>query len=135
MEVTLLNNPNNSDNTPELEIDITPQLLRGQTQEDNALPWHIILETSVSLGGFFKLDVAIIGHFRLSDYDSAQPEDHQLIHLNATAILYPYVRAYISSITALSGQNVGTITLPPRFFDDQIEDITPPDDPGQIQKD
>lgn len=57
------------------------------------------VEISVKSCGFFEYD---------SDLDV--PLKEKFFYQNAPAILFPYVRAYISTLTALSGIN--PITLP-----------------------
>ncbi len=53
------------------------------------------------------INIEIIGFFSFSG-DIASVES--FLYLNAPAILFPYIRAYITSITALSG--LDTITIP-----------------------
>ncbi len=61
--------------------------------ENNALNINVVAE------GYFEFD---------SDIDEQMKEN--FFKVNAPAILYPYVRAYISALTSLSGY--ATITLP-----------------------
>ena len=53
------------------------------------------------------LNVEIIGFFK---YQGAIEEVKDFLYLNAPALLYPYLRAYVSTLTTLSG--LGTYTLP-----------------------
>ena len=47
------------------------------------------------------LNLRVIGFFR---YDGEQVKEiNQFLYLNGPAILFPYVRSYVSNITALSG--------------------------------
>ncbi|MGV8090768.1 MAG: protein-export chaperone SecB [Mangrovibacterium sp.] len=45
------------------------------------------------------------------DGDIEDPKYSDFLYLNAPAILFPYIRAYISALTALSG--IPAVTLPP----------------------
>ncbi|TKH40306.1 hypothetical protein C1I59_00600 [Paenibacillus polymyxa] len=56
----------------------------------------------------FTLETEVVGKFSLSLHNSKQIQE--LCRLNATAILYPYLRAFISNLTALSG--VPNLLLP-----------------------
>ncbi len=47
----------------------------------------------------------------LIDGDVEDPKFSNFLYLNAPAILFPYIRAYISALTALSG--IPPVTLPP----------------------
>jgi preprotein translocase subunit SecB len=56
----------------------------------------------------FKSEVHGVGFFKFEDIKDKNIDSY--FYLNAPAILFPYIRAYISSLTALSGFN--PITLP-----------------------
>ena len=56
----------------------------------------------------FKVEVAAVGQFKMNDRNNKDIET--FLYLNAPAILFPYVRAYISALTTLSGYS--TVTLP-----------------------
>lgn len=56
----------------------------------------------------FKAEVSIIGTFKFTDKEDKKMES--FLYLNAPAILFPYVRAYINTLTALSGNKA--IVLP-----------------------
>ncbi len=53
------------------------------------------------------LNVEIIGFF---SYNGEVEDINNFLYLNAPALLYPYLRAYVSTMTTLSG--LGTYTLP-----------------------
>lgn len=57
----------------------------------------------------FVADFEIVGSFLFSDLIGID-NSNSVFYVNAPAILFPYVRAYISTITNLSGRD--TITLP-----------------------
>lgn len=57
----------------------------------------------------FKAVVVIVGFFEFFDIPESQLTNY--FYTNAPAILFPYVRAYIASLTALSGME--TVNLPP----------------------
>ncbi|MFP4023087.1 MAG: protein-export chaperone SecB [Thiohalospira sp.] len=56
----------------------------------------------------FKSEVHGVGFFEFEDIEDKNIDS--FFYLNAPAILFPYIRAYIASLTALSGFN--PITLP-----------------------
>ena len=49
----------------------------------------------------FNSEVTIIGTFKFADRND--PNMESFLYLNAPAILFPYARAYINTLTALSG--------------------------------
>lgn len=53
--------------------------------------------------------VVLIGYFDVN-CPSDDPELDSFLYLNAPAMIFPYVRTYISTLSNLSG--VGTITMP-----------------------
>lgn len=62
----------------------------------------------------FQLETKVIGKFMI------QGEDIRRFEINAIAILYPYIRAIISTYTANS--NIPTLILPPINVNKLIED-------------
>lgn len=61
----------------------------------------------------FKIDIDSIGIFRFSEeiqINSNENNINPLFYINAPAILFPYIRAYISTLTNLS--DIKTINLP-----------------------
>ena len=57
----------------------------------------------------FVANFEMVGNFSFSDIPE-NDNQNSLFYINAPAILFPYLRAYISTITTLSGKE--TITLP-----------------------
>ncbi|MDD2563247.1 MAG: protein-export chaperone SecB [Salinivirgaceae bacterium] len=57
----------------------------------------------------FKIEVLAVGYFTF-EIGSSPEVQHNFLYANAPAILFPYLRAYISSLTTLSGQK--SINLP-----------------------
>jgi len=57
----------------------------------------------------FKAEIEAVGYFK---FDPSQEEKilGNFFYINAPAILFPYIRAYISALTNLSG--IETVTLP-----------------------
>lgn len=49
----------------------------------------------------FSLHLIVVGYFEA--YGMAEEERNKFIALNAPAILFPYVRAYVSTMTAQAG--------------------------------
>ncbi len=89
-------------------LNMRPQFERSIVKIDDV---HYHLRLSFHLGEEgsgvpFAMDVALIGHFELYDIDN--PED--VLHVNATAILFPYLRALVSQLTTLA--NIPALILP-----------------------
>jgi len=57
----------------------------------------------------FELDLVTTGFFKIENFD--METDKKLIEVNAVAILFPYLRSLVSTITA--NANVRPLILPP----------------------
>lgn len=88
----------------ELGINISPSGKRGADK------FVLTLDVRVSdKEGRFNLHLVVDGFFRFKD-DMDGYELSSYFLTNAPAILFPYVRSYISMISTLSG--IGTVNLP-----------------------
>lgn len=56
-----------------------------------------------------KIDIKTISFFTYEEQEGSLAEN-KFFTMNAPAIVYPYIRAYIATLTAQSG--IGTITMP-----------------------
>lgn len=73
--------------------------------------FELVLKVSVSeKSDRFKAKVEAHGFFSFKDVPG-ELKITDLFYLNAPAIIYPYIRAYISSLTALSGMEAITIPV------------------------
>lgn len=70
---------------------------------------HLFVEL-LSEDKSFEASVKIIGFFEFKDVINIKLLNNYF-YTNAPAILFPYLRSYISALTALSGMN--TINIPP----------------------
>lgn len=59
----------------------------------------------------FKMEVSLTGIFKLEDCVLEEPLKEKLINENTIAILFPYLRSLISTIT--SNSNINPLILPP----------------------
>lgn len=89
----------------ELSVSIEPY---GKLDKANNL-FHLILETLISdTDEKIKIEINTIGFFKFDNIKEKELEP--FLYHNAPALLFPYIRAYISSLTTLSG--IKPITLP-----------------------
>ncbi|MCC6279562.1 MAG: protein-export chaperone SecB [Saprospiraceae bacterium] len=71
--------------------------------------FELYLELKVrEKNGLVEIDIKTVSFFTFEGTDNIA--DNPFFTLNAPAIVYPYIRAYISTLTAQSG--IGTITMP-----------------------
>jgi preprotein translocase subunit SecB len=82
--------------------------------------FKILMDVSVEASDYFKIEISLSGSFILNT--EAEDEHNKIfMHTNAPAILFPYVRSFISTLTANLGANAGTIIIPPQVFKGDIE--------------
>jgi len=112
----ILGNPKENS---EIDLDLTPKVIYNTSTQFN-----IIFDVKLSIEEVFILDLRAVGYFEMSD-DLIENENikEQLIHTNAPAIVFPYLRSFISMFTS----NLGTIpslTLPTHFFKGKLEEFS-----------
>lgn len=91
-------------NADELSLEIIPKGVKYA--EKFILTLNVIIKDD---NDKFDLNISIDGYFTFRENISPQEISKYFI-LNAPAIMFPYIRGYITMLTSLSG--IGTITLP-----------------------
>ncbi len=84
-------------------FEIKPQFSRTIRQvKENEKLWFVTMEVKVESTEEepkpFNLKVRLVGMFEAEDVDTA--EDKQVLAISTTEIIYPYLRAAVSSLTA-----------------------------------
>lgn len=102
-----------------INIDIKPRVFYPKDQPDF---FKIIQEISLTTEGVFYLFIIAVGTFELKA-DIDEKTKKSFVNLNAPAIMFPYIRAFISTLTANIGILTGTLTLPAQFFKGELEEI------------
>lgn len=85
----------------DLQIDIKKSNKEEETNNLYSLFFEIIIKDK---NGSLDIYINIEGKFEFNQ-DLADSEKESFFNINAPAILFPYVRAYISTLTSLSGIN------------------------------
>ncbi len=111
-----------------LDLEINPKVFYPK---DAPHVFKIICELKLGARDFFSLDLTAIGSFVLSK-EVQEDTKREFVNVNAPAIMFPYIRSFISSFTS----NLGTVTggsiiLPPQFFDGELEDVLSAEDESQ----
>ncbi|MCZ2397308.1 MAG: protein-export chaperone SecB [Chitinophagales bacterium] len=100
-----------------ISINISPKIFYPKDKPDS---FKIIQEVSLSSENFFELFVLAVGSFEIKS--TAKEKDRKnFINLNAPAIMFPYIRAFISNLTSNLGNVTGALTIPPQFFKGDLE--------------
>ena len=88
---------------PNTRFEIKPQFSRTIRQvKENEKLWFVTMEVKVESTDAepkpFNLKVRLVGMFEAEDVNTA--EDRQVLAISTTEIIYPYLRAAVSSLTA-----------------------------------
>ena len=98
----------NADSEPGKKLDVQFQQKAGVNEEASRMRFEFVVSVN-DAENILDIKVTTVAFF---EYDSSLTEEQKrtfFMH-NAPAILFPYVRAYISTLTAQAGIN--TIVLP-----------------------
>jgi len=103
-----------------MDIEITPKVFYP---DNDKLIFKIVQELRLKADGIFELFVLAIGTFEL-DEKISEIERNQFVNANAPAIMFPYMRSFITTLTANLGNVTGTLTIPTQYFKGILEEIT-----------
>jgi preprotein translocase subunit SecB len=89
--------------------------------------FKIIQEVEVFVEETFKIFIVAIGSFEINNVDNEKLR-HNFVNMNAPAIMFPYIRAFIATLTSNLGNVTGTLTIPPQFFRGDLPVFSEQDD-------
>ena len=96
-----------------IDISINP---RAFIPKDSADIFKILMDIELNAVESFNLKITAIGTFQLSQNDVSDEIRRAFINANSTAIMFPYVRSFITTLTSNLGRVTTPIILPTRFF-------------------
>lgn len=103
----------------EINVSCTPFAVLPKEKKNS---FHIIMDVEVSSDEYFDLSIKAIGMFKLSE-DINEALKKQFVNINSVAIMFPYVRAFVSTFSSNTGSITGSLTLPTQFFRGNLEII------------
>lgn len=103
-----------------VNINITPKVFYPKEQPKF---FKIIQEIRISCENFFDLFVVAVGTFELKASIDEKTKK-SFVNINAPAIVFPYIRSFISTLTANLGNVTGTLNIPTQLFKGELEEIT-----------
>ena len=95
-----------------LNLIIEPSVL---IKEELSKDFKIIFDVQVSCEECFSIKLLGIGNFEFNREASAD-EKKIFINVNAAAIVFPYIRSFITTLTSNLGNFGSPLILPTRFF-------------------
>ncbi len=108
----------NEDN--KIDFDIVPKVFYPKDQPEY---FKIIQEIKLSSDNHFNLFILAIGTFELKN-DIDDKIKKSFVNINAPAIMFPYIRAFISTLTTNLGNVTGPLNIPTQFFKGDLEEIS-----------
>lgn len=85
--------------------------------------FKIIQEVELSVPDNFNISIIAVGSFEIKNVEDEKIR-HNIININAPAIMFPYIRSFISTFTSNLGSVTGTLTIPPQFFKGELPIVT-----------
>jgi preprotein translocase subunit SecB len=108
-----------------LELQITPKVFFPPNQRNI---FNIIMEVRIREMKHFELEVVSVSMFSIAP-DTSEETRNNFINRSAPAIAFPYVRAFIATLSANLG-GMPALVIPPQFFKDPVEEIKT----GEVQQ-
>jgi preprotein translocase subunit SecB len=94
--------------------------------------FKIFVEVNAKREDYFDLELVAIGHFE-TDREIDEEIKKTLVNQNAVAILFPYIRSFITTFTGNLGSVVEPIIIPVQFFKGDIDVMADPEENNQIE--
>lgn len=84
--------------------------------------FNIVMDIELKDEKVFEMTMKAIGNFEL---ETGLDEELRktFVNTNAPAIMFPYIRSFITTFTANLGNVVGPLVIPTQFFKGEIEEI------------
>ena len=102
-----------------IELDLDARLF---PLEEGNRQFRIWMELEIQVPDYWLLKVAGFGVFELGE--EVHPDEMRgLININAPAIMFPYFRAFVSTLAANCGGSLPLLILPPRMFEGELEEL------------
>jgi preprotein translocase subunit SecB len=92
--------------------------------ENNKIFFRVFMEVSIDCKDFFNLNIVGIGNFEFEKEFEDEVLKKTFVNSNAPAIMFPYVRAFVTTLTSNLGNVTGTLTIPTQFFQGDLPEIT-----------
>lgn len=111
---------NQYDNKSGIDLNIEPKVFYPK---DNDLIFKIIMDITLHSDDFFDLNIVAVGTFELDKEFDETDLKKVFVNTNAPAIMFPYVRAFITTLTSNLGNVTGALTVPTQFFQGDLHEI------------
>jgi preprotein translocase subunit SecB len=106
-------------NDKSININILPKVYYSKDKNNF---FKIIQEIRLNSEDKFDLFILAVGNFELEESIDENLKK-KFVNINAPAIMFPYVRSFIATLTANLGNVIGVLNIPTQFFKGDIEVI------------
>jgi preprotein translocase subunit SecB len=121
--VDILNVSFNAISPPQEDMDVKINCLPNVFYPENdRFAFKVIMELEIKDERYFKLNLSAIGNFELNQ-ELTEEMKKRFVNSNAPAIMFPYVRSFVSTLTSNLGNVIGTLTIPTQFFKGDLEEL------------
>ncbi|MCD4745939.1 MAG: protein-export chaperone SecB [Bacteroidales bacterium] len=112
------------DNNAGIDLNVEPKVFYPK---DNEKIFKIIMDISLHCEKFFDLNLVGIGIFEFDSKFKDEGLKKNFVNANAPAIMFPYIRAFVTILTSNIGNVTGTLTIPTQFFQGDLPEISTED--------
>lgn len=116
-------------NDDNITVDLKPKV---SYKNDDRNVFNIFQDITLKSGTIFELRLFSVGTFELQDVSDENVRSGY-VNTNAPAVMFPYIRAFISTLTANVGNIMTTLTIPTKFFSGELEEIVIAENPVKEQ--
>jgi preprotein translocase subunit SecB len=113
------------DGSSSIDLNIEPKVFYPK---DSKLIFKIFMDVSVHCEGFFNLNLVGIGTFEFDKDFEDDKLKKTFVNANAPAIMFPYVRSFVTTLTTNLGNVTGPLVIPTQFFQGDLLEISIDDD-------
>lgn len=103
------------------KIDLKAEAKLVKPSEDGN--FKIVMTVRLYVDDYFSLTVKGVGNFQIES-SLSQKEQKDYIDSNAPAIMFPYIRSFISTLSSNCGQSLPTLVIPPQFFQGKLDELS-----------
>ncbi|MBI1316260.1 hypothetical protein GC167_05295 [bacterium] len=115
----VVKNPSSNDGEEvELNLKIIPSVFYPDNQKHI---FKIIQEVNIFSQDHFTIEITAVGTFELVN-EGDEKIKKAFVNQNAPAIMFPYIRSFITTLTANLGGTVAPIVIPPQIFSGTLQE-------------
>ena len=103
-----------------VQFKIRPTVLHDK---DDKTIFTLIMNASIISENIFTLKFIAIGNFRFEEEDLNPDVRKKLVDFSAPAIMFPYIRSFVTTFTAAIGSLPKPLVIPPQFFQTEIPEV------------